>query len=117
MGYVTLMLHQAELIEGGMYIDQGTEQCRDRTAAMPVTLHEEDLKRGTFVLALRTNDGRFTPFTWKADGYSHQAVQLSGTQYGGTLEQFVYRRAQQAAFALVRGWAPTVAEHSPRNWE
>ena len=115
MGYVTLLLHEAELIEGGMFVDQGTEQCRDREAAMPVTLHEEDLRRGTFVLALRTNDGKFTPYTWNADGHSHSAVQFGGTLEGGTLEQFLHHRQQQAHFAMVHGWAPSVSEHLPRS--
>jgi hypothetical protein len=115
MGYVTLNLSESELIEGGMLVDQGTEQTRDRNDMMPVTLHEEDLKRGAFVIALRVNDGRFLPFTWKADGHPHQAVQFNGTQEGGTLEQFVYRCAQQAAFAQVHGWEPRVAEHVPRR--
>lgn len=114
MGYVTLLLHEAELIEGGMLVDQGTEQCRDRTAAMPVTLHEEDLKRGTFVQALFVH-GHALPFTWKADGMSHQAVLLNGVMYGGTLEQFVYRCSQHAAKARVHGHAPRVAEHRPRQ--
>lgn len=115
MGYVTLNLSESGLIEGGMYVDQGTEQTRDRDDMLAVTLHEEDLRRGTFVLALRTNDGRITPFTWKADGCSHQAVQFNGTQEGGTLEQFVYRCAQQAAFSQIHGWAPRVATHVPRQ--
>lgn len=114
MGYVTLLLHEAELIEGGMLVDQGTEQCRDRTAAMPVTLHEEDLKNGTFVQALIVH-GHAVPFTWKADGHSHQAVQFDGVQYGGTLQQFLYHCGQHAAKAMAHGWAPRVAQHVPRE--
>lgn len=118
MGYVTLLLHEAELIEGGMLVDQGTEQCRDREAMMPVTLHEEDLKRGTFVLALNcalgSSRGHFVPFTWNADGHSHQAVSLGGVYYGGTLEQFLYRSSRLAGKALANGWEPRVAEHKPR---
>ena len=115
MGYVTLNLSESGLIEGGMYVDAGTEQTRDPDDTLAVTLHEEDLKAGTFVLALRTNDGRITPFTWKADGMSHQAVLWDGVQHGGTLEQYLYRRHQQARFALVHGWAPSVSNHVPRE--
>ena len=114
MGYVTLNLSESGLIEGGMYVDAGTEQTRDREDTLAVTLHEEDLKRGTFVLALRCGD-RFIPHTWKGDGMSHQAVQFDGTQYGGTLEQFLHTCTKQAAFALVHGWAPRVAIHIPRS--
>jgi hypothetical protein len=115
MGYVTLLLHEAELIEGGMYVDQGTEQCRDMTAAMPVTLHQEDLKRGTFVVALHTLQGHMVPFTWTYDGGDHRAVITSGCQAGGTLEQFLYKRAEHAAKAIHNGWAPEVVEHTPRQ--
>jgi hypothetical protein len=114
MGYVTLILSEAGLIEGGMLVDQGTEQTRDPEDMLPVTLHEEDLKRGTFVIALRTN-GHYVPFTWNADGCSHQAVQFDGTQYGGTLEQFLHRCSQHAALAQVYRRAPRVAQHVPRE--
>lgn len=115
MGYVTLLLHEAELIEGGMYVDQGTEQCHDRTAAMPVTLHEEDLKRGTFVQALFVH-GHAVPFTWTYDGGDHRAVQRGdATMYGGTLEQFVYKRGEQARFSMEHGFSPNVVEHKPRE--
>ena len=114
MGYVTLNLSRAHLLDG-MYIDQGTEQHRERGGYMPVTLHEEDLKRGTFVTALKTNDGHLTPFTWKSDMGDYRATALHGVYTGGTLEQFVYKCQQQAALALVHRWAPTVAVHVPRE--
>lgn len=115
MGYITLILSEAALIEGGMLVDQGTEQTRDREDMMPVTLHEEDLRRGTFVIAQRVN-GHFLPFTWKADGHPHQAVVgIDGVYLGGTLQQFLHRQAQQAGSALRHGWAPRVAQHLPRE--
>jgi hypothetical protein len=114
MGYVTLILSESELIEGGKLIDQGTEQTRDRLDALAVTLHEEDLKCGTFVLALRAG-GRIIPHTWTSDAGNQQAVQWDGTQYGGTLEQFEWSCSRQARFALVQGFAPRVATHVPRE--
>jgi hypothetical protein len=115
MGYVTLNLSESGLIEGGMLIDQGTEQTRDPHDTLAVTLLEQDLRAGVFVLALMVRRNHFVPFTWTSDAGDHRAVIYDGKQYGGTLQQFQHRCNEYAHKALRHGWAPSVLVHLPRE--
>lgn len=116
MGYVTLNLSATQLTEGGgLWVDQGTEQCADRYDRMPVTLHHDDLVRGTFVIAMKVH-GRLVPYTWKCDlGDYRAAVHMNGVQEGGTLEQFLHRCGEHAESAQIHGRDPRVALHIPRS--
>ena len=111
MSYVTLTLDERQLRNGGMYVDMGTEQTPD---GLRVTLFEEDIRAGTFVLSLIVR-GQAVPYTWTFDGGDHRAVQFGGVQYGGTREQYDHSCVRHAEFAAVHGRVPGERKHMPRE--
>lgn len=114
MGYVTLILDSADLQEGGMWVDQGTEQCSDPEFQLPVTLHQDDLLEGTFVIALCA-DGKLVPYTWTCDNGDFRASSYDGVMHGGTRQQFRRYVEQVAHRQKLFGRPARELVHLPRG--